>query len=163
VKTRNVKGPQGPRRSSPPPARAYEPRPTDELCTAEFAADLLQVHPRTIHRYIREGRLPARRIGKSYRIRRKDLAELAGLPDAPPAPTASLTAFLDVADVGADAAKLWKRTVATATASRGPTAPHAEVIYDAALRQLKVVVVGSPAGVTALLAQAHAWLENIRN
>jgi hypothetical protein len=37
------------------------------------------------------------------------------------------------------------------------------VIYDAALRQLKVVVVGSPAGVTALLAQAHAWLENIRN
>ena len=59
MKTRNVKEPRGRRRSSTPSARAYEPRPADELCTAEFAADLLQVHPRTIHRYIREGRLPA--------------------------------------------------------------------------------------------------------
>jgi hypothetical protein len=76
---------------------------------------------------------------------------------------AALTAFLDVADVGSEAAKLWKRTVATALASRGPTAPKAEVIYDAEHRQLKVVVAGTPAAVTALLSQAQAWLENIRN
>jgi excisionase family DNA binding protein len=151
------------RRSPPGPSREREPSSADELCTTEFAAELLMVHPRTIHRYIHEGRLPARRIGKAYRIRRSDLSALAGLPQQPPAIHASLTAFLDVTDVGADAAKLWKRTVATALASRGPTAPKAEVIYDAEHRQLKVVVVGPPAAVTALMSQANAWLENIRN
>jgi excisionase family DNA binding protein len=164
VKPPHAKRPSStPRRASTPPARQYEPAGADELCTVEFAADLLKVHPRTIHRYIHEGLLLARRIGKAYRIRRGDLAALAGLPDPPPAPTAALTAFLDVADVGAEAAKLWKRTVATAIASRGPTAPKAEVIYEAELRQLKVVVVGAPGAVMALLAQAQAWLENIRN
>jgi excisionase family DNA binding protein len=135
----------------------------DALCTVEFAADLLKVHSRTVHRFIHEGRLPARRIGKAYRIQRSDLAALAGLPSAPPEPPASLTAFLDVADVGVDAAKLWKRTVATALASRGPTAPKVELIYEADTRRLKIIVVGSPASAVAILTQSQAWLENIRN
>jgi excisionase family DNA binding protein len=135
----------------------------DELCTVDFAADLLKVHPRTIHRFIHEGRLPARRIGKAYRIRRTDLAALAGLPSAASEPAASLTAFLDVAHVGPEAAKLWKRTVATALASRGPTAPKVELIYESDARRLKVVIVGSPAAAVAFLSQAQAWIENIRN
>lgn len=147
-----------------PDRRRQPAKPASEaLCTVEDAADLLKVHPRTVHRFIHEGRLPARRIGKAYRIRRSDLAALAGLPDAPAAPTSSLTAFLDVADVGSDAAKLWKRTVATAIASRGSIAPKVEVFYEAEVRRLKLVVVGSPAAVLAFLAQAQAWLETIRN
>jgi excisionase family DNA binding protein len=164
MKGRRAKQSPG-RRPAPhaPPSGKREASTADELCTTEFAAELLMVHPRTIHRYIHEGRLPARRIGKAYRIRRSDLSALAGLPEQPPAMHASLTAFLDVADVGADAAKLWKQTVATALASRGPTAPSAEVLYDVERRQLKLVVAGLPASVTALLLQAQAWLENIRN
>lgn len=161
MKTPTPKRRLGARRAAP--VREAEPARPDALCTVDFAADLLKVHPRTIHRFIHEGRLPARRIGKAYRIRRSDLADLAGLPSAPPVPTASLTAFLDVADVGAEAAKLWKRTAATAVASRGPTAPKVEVIYTAETRQLKVIVVGSPAGVLAFLTQAQGWLETIRN
>jgi excisionase family DNA binding protein len=137
--------------------------PAGELCTVDFAAGLLKVHPRTIHRFIREGRLPARRIGKAYRIRRTDLAMLAGLPSTPSEPAASLTAFLDVAHVGPEAARLWKRTVATALASRGPTAPMAEVIHEADTRRLKVVIVGPPAAAVAFLTQAQAWLDNIRD
>ena len=136
---------------------------TDELCTVDFAADLLKVHPRTIHRFIHEGRLNARRIGKAYRIRRTDLAALAGLPAPPTQPAASLTAFLDIADVAVEAAKLWKRTVAAAIASRGPTAANVELIYEREARRLKVVVVGTPSTAVAFLSQAQAWLQNIRN
>ena len=162
MKSRDLMRPQTGRRGGPARHQGA-PLPMEELCTVDFAADLLKVHPRTIHRFIHEGRLPARRIGKAYRIRRTDLAALAGLPSAPTEPTASLTAFLDVADVGAEAAKLWRRTVATAVASRGPTAPSVEVIYESDVRRLKVVVVGSPAAAVAFLSQAQAWLQNIRN
>lgn len=159
VKTRRLNLPPG---RVPSTNRARAGQETGELCTVDFAADLLKVHPRTIHRFIHEGRLPAKRIGKAYRIRRADLAELAGLPEAPRPSPATLTAFLDVADVTPEAARLWKRTASTATASRGPTAPTVEVIYDAETRRLKLIVVGLPAAALAFLAQAEIWLQNIR-
>ncbi|MDR7523319.1 MAG: helix-turn-helix domain-containing protein [Armatimonadota bacterium] len=44
-----------------------------EILTVEQAADLLQVHKITIYRYIREGRLPAVRLGKMYRLFSRDV------------------------------------------------------------------------------------------
>src|SRR2546430_4275790 len=48
------------------------------LLTAEEVADRLNLHVRTIRRFIREGRLKATRIGKEYRIADADLAGFAG-------------------------------------------------------------------------------------
>lgn len=163
VKTRHRPPSTGDHRAARSEGGDRRVHPGDELCTVDFAAELLKVHPRTVHRFIHEGRLPARRIGKAYRIRRADLSTLAGLPSTPPVPAASLTAFLDVADVSPEAVKLWRRTAATAVASRGPTAPKVELIYEAGARQLKLVVVGSPAAVVAFLAQAETWLQTIPN
>ena len=44
--------------------------------TLDEAAGLLKVHPQTLRRWIREGRMPARRFGKQYRVRPEDI-ELA--------------------------------------------------------------------------------------
>lgn len=44
-----------------------------EILTVEQAADYLQVHKMTLYRYIREGLLPAVKLGKMYRIYRKDV------------------------------------------------------------------------------------------
>lgn len=41
--------------------------------TVEQAAELLALHPKTIQRYIREGRLQAKKIGKSWRIAEHEL------------------------------------------------------------------------------------------
>ena len=41
------------------------------------AADLLKVHPQTLRRWIREGRLSARRFGKQYRLRLEDIERAA--------------------------------------------------------------------------------------
>jgi len=44
-----------------------------EIMTPEQAAEYLQISRETVYRYIREGRLVASRLGRSYRIPRRSL------------------------------------------------------------------------------------------
>lgn len=59
-----------------------------EILTVEQAADLMQVHRITVYRYIREGRLPAVKLGKIYRLFSRDveafLEAMRHHPDGPP-------------------------------------------------------------------------------
>ena len=45
------------------------------LLTPEQVAQVLQVHILTVYSYIRQGKLDALRIGRSYRIMPKDLSD----------------------------------------------------------------------------------------
>jgi excisionase family DNA binding protein len=58
-----------------------------DILTPDQAADYLQVNRETIYRYIRDGRLTASRIGRSYRIRKQSvdalLASTSTRPDIP--------------------------------------------------------------------------------
>ena len=47
-----------------------------EILTVEQAAEYLQVHKMTVYRYIREGLLPAAKLGKMYRLFRRDVEAL---------------------------------------------------------------------------------------
>jgi excisionase family DNA binding protein len=47
-----------------------------EVLTVEQAAEYLQIHKVTIYKYIRAGALPAAKLGKVYRIYRRDLEAL---------------------------------------------------------------------------------------
>ncbi|MEK7605613.1 MAG: helix-turn-helix domain-containing protein [Patescibacteria group bacterium] len=47
----------------------------DNLFNVNQAAFILKVHPLTIRRYIKEGRLKALKVGGAIRIREKDLNE----------------------------------------------------------------------------------------
>lgn len=47
-----------------------------DILTVEQAADLLQLHKVTVYKYIRSGMLPAARLGKVYRIYRRDVEAL---------------------------------------------------------------------------------------
>lgn len=44
-----------------------------EIMTVEQAAEYLQVHRLTVYRYIRQGLLPAAKLGKVYRLFRRDV------------------------------------------------------------------------------------------
>lgn len=44
-----------------------------EILTVEQAAGYLQVHKLTVYRYIRQGLLPAAKLGKVYRLFRRDV------------------------------------------------------------------------------------------
>lgn len=47
-----------------------------EILTVEQAATYLQVHKVTVYKFIRSGLLPAAKLGKVYRIHRKDVEAL---------------------------------------------------------------------------------------
>jgi excisionase family DNA binding protein len=49
---------------------------TDDLLTRAEVAQYLRVSGRTVSRLIREGKLPAARIGRAVRIRQSDLLEM---------------------------------------------------------------------------------------
>ena len=46
---------------------------TQEILTPEQAAEYLQVNRETIYRYIREGKLAASKLGRTYRVPRRSL------------------------------------------------------------------------------------------
>ncbi len=50
----------------------------DELLTVDRVAEMVDLHPRTVRRFIREGRLKAKKIGKQWRVLRRDLDALIG-------------------------------------------------------------------------------------
>lgn len=54
---------------------------SEKYYTVEQISKLLNIHPKTIQRYIREGKLRANKIGKSWRITGHDLSIFAESTD----------------------------------------------------------------------------------
>jgi excisionase family DNA binding protein len=53
----------------------FQAETNSNLLTPEQVAGILQVHILTIYGYIREGKLDAIRLGRSYRITQQDLEQ----------------------------------------------------------------------------------------
>lgn len=47
---------------------------SDKYYTVDEIAELIKIHPKTVQRYIREGRLKATKVGKSWRVSGHDLS-----------------------------------------------------------------------------------------
>lgn len=133
---------------------------SEEFYTVEMAAERLRLHPKTVLRFIGDGRLRATRIGKSYRILRSDLDALAGAKPRP-TPEVSVTSIVDIPDIGPEAAALMARRLqATLNTGEVRASPvRLDTAYDPAREHLKVVVIGSPADTAALLRLIPVWLE----
>lgn len=50
----------------------------NDVYTVEQVAELLNLHPKTVRRFIQDGKLKARKIGKQWRISGADLRDLTG-------------------------------------------------------------------------------------
>lgn len=60
---------------------------SNQYYTVDQISDMLSIHPKTIQRYIREGKLRAVKIGKAWRVSGHDLSaftESAGVRDVKP-------------------------------------------------------------------------------
>jgi len=137
-----------------------------ELYTVEQAAGRLKLHPKTVLRMIREGRLKAARLGKAYRIAGDDLDAATGQARAEARESPDRATV--IADFGELSPDLAQRLAATLSAMvvgahRVRTGPaHLETAYDPVLRRLKLVVIGSPEDAAALLKGAAFLLESWR-
>ena len=135
---------------------------SEELYTVEQAAERLKLHAKTVLRAIREQRLRATRVGKSYRILRRDLDAFAGVPVRPSTAAGDpwITSIVDMPDVGPELARTWARAVPSALNARPAGRPplRAEVIYEPERSHLKIVIVGPPDDVVELMILVRAWM-----
>lgn len=136
---------------------------SEEVLTVEQFAERLKLHPKTVLRFIREGRLRAVKVGRSWRILRSDL-EAFGIPMASQTPRLRVTSIVDIPDVTPQEAQ---RLAALATSLRmgneaRPEQMNINVAHDPIQRQLKIILVGAAGDVAGLLRMIEVWLEQQR-
>lgn len=135
---------------------------SEEVYTVEQFAERLKLHPKTVLRFIRDGRLRAVKVGKSWRILRSDLEAMAGVYQREaPAPALWVTSIVDMADVPPDLAQRLARQIPSARIGQAahPDPMSLDVIYDPDRRHLKVVIVGSPEDTATMLRMIQVLAE----
>jgi excisionase family DNA binding protein len=128
-----------------------------EVYTVEQVAERLKLHPKTVLRFIRDGRLRAVKVGKSYRVLRADLDALAGVAPSPRA-AARVTSIVDLPEVDSEEAQRLARLLPSARTGQTahPDPMSIDVVYDPALRRLKLIFVGSAGDTAAILKIVEA-------
>jgi excisionase family DNA binding protein len=128
---------------------------SQDFLTIEHVADLLGLHVKTVRAYVRDGRLKATRIGKSYRVMRGDLEALAGGPVR-----AHSTRHIDVSSVvhidAVDQNTAYRLTAFLTSAVNEPQDDgpvRIDTAYDETRARLRIVISGG-AETTALLLRA---------
>ena len=56
----------------------------DEILTATEVADLLQIHPRTVYKLVKEGSIPGRKFGGGWRFSRGEILAMVSPGGNPP-------------------------------------------------------------------------------
>jgi excisionase family DNA binding protein len=123
-----------------------------QLFTVDEVAGRLNLHAKTVRRFIREGRLLAKRIGKEYRITRAALDEFAGLAVAPGArsiPRTRQVLVSSIVDVDAispdDSQRITTLIMAGLNSRRGePDFPRVDSLYDEERGRLRIMITASP-------------------
>lgn len=126
--------------------------PIKQLFTVEEVAERLTLHVKTIRRFIREGRLPAKRIGKEYRITRVALDEFAGAtvhPETASIPRTRQILVSSIVDVDAispdESQRIITLIMAGLNARRGePDFPRVDSLYDSDRGRLRIMITASP-------------------
>jgi excisionase family DNA binding protein len=124
-----------------------------QLFTVDEVAGRLNLHVKTVRRFIRDGRLPAKRIGKEYRIARPALEEFAGTSAAAgrePIPRTRQVLVSSIVDVDAispeDSQRITTLIMAGLNARRGePDFPRVDSLYDAERGRLRIMITAIPA------------------
>ena len=140
-------------------------RPHPDLYTADEVAERLNLHVKTIRRYIREGRLTAKRIGKEYRVTRADLDAFAGASEPAQAPLSRTrqviaSSIVDIDAIGPDDShRITTMVMASLNAKKGdPDFPRVDTIYYPESARLRITITASPVLTCDLLRMINALL-----
>lgn len=135
------------------------------LYTVDEVAELLGLHVKTVRGYVRSGKLPATRLGKSYRIAAADLATFTGQPPMPPARESvrrtrrvDTTAIVQVDAASPETLRRVEAVVGTAVLAPGHEATavdgeplRVQTLYDEQRAELRVILIGAPHRVATVL------------
>ncbi|WP_067829515.1 helix-turn-helix domain-containing protein [Nocardia inohanensis] len=133
---------------------------TERLYSVEDVAERLGLHVRTVRSYVRDGKLPATRIGKQYRITQSDLEAFTGTPvpatareSAARERHAEVSSIVEIDAVDRGTADRLSTLLTGATGNRHPGDQplRFQTFYDAERARLKVIVVGGLSETARLL------------
>jgi excisionase family DNA binding protein len=129
------------------------------MLSAEEVADILGLHVRTVRGYMREGRLPAVRIGKQYRIAERDLRDfVSGASSTTEVrarrPRLEVTAVVHIDHVDRhDMDRLSAHVMAAANSRGGGDGRlNVQTVYDDDRESLKLIVVGDAEATAGMLS-----------
>ena len=91
----------------------------EQYFTVEQISQMLQMHPKTVQRYIREGKLRAVKVGKGWRVSGHDLSVFteSAQPSGEP-PTAVISCVADIYAASKDSAIRLMNTLSAALNSK---------------------------------------------
>ncbi|MBB6480926.1 excisionase family DNA-binding protein [Spirochaeta isovalerica] len=117
----------------------------DSFYSVESAAEKLDVHSRTVLRFIRDGKLKAVKVGRQWRIRREDLQALTGEPEKEQ--QASASSVIDLPVSGREEAYRYETLVMAALNSRGNRGKESnhrvDCLYNSEEQTVRFVLWGS--------------------
>jgi excisionase family DNA binding protein len=145
----------------------------EQLYSVDQVADILGLHVRTVRTYVRDGKLPAVRIGKQYRITGADLAAFTGRPVPTPArETVRRSRHAEassIVQIDAISPETMTRLTTLVTAIAGSRhRDHDEqplgvqAVYDEERATLKIVLLGGLASTADLVMTINSFLEQER-
>jgi len=141
---------------------------TKQLYTVEEVAERLNLHVKTVRKFIRDGRLLAKRIGKEYRITRTALDEFGGTSrDERPVPRTRQVIVSSIVDVDAispeDGQRITTLIMAGLNARRGETDfPRVDSLYDTDRGRLRIMITAGPVLTCDLVRTISALAEGDR-
>jgi excisionase family DNA binding protein len=133
------------------------------LYSPEDVAKVLGLHVRTVRGYVRDGRLPAVRIGKQYRITEAALQEFTGAQRAPVTPArVEVSAIVQIE--GANRRLMDRLTTHVVAVANTGAADHprlaVQTVYDESRENLKIILVGSANETATMLTVITALAED---
>jgi excisionase family DNA binding protein len=121
------------------------------MYSLEQVADELGLHVRTVRNHVRSGRLKAVRIGKQYRVARRDLEAITGPVTAqaddviPRRRRVVISSVVEIDAVSKDTAtRVATQLLGPAKTNRDDDSSlRVEAIYDEARGSMKIIVIGA--------------------
>lgn len=138
------------------------------IFSIEQVAEELSLHPKTILRYVSEGRLKAAKIGKQYRILRPDLEKFLGrrmdkLPETiSHVRHTEASCVIQIDAISKQSFSRLSNSLIAAVNSRGTQAAtlRVDTIYQEELGRMKIICIGQLADSAELFGLIDIFLKN---
>ena len=142
------------------------------MYTVQELAEILSLHPKTVQRFIREGKIKATKIGREWRVQKEDLrdfahAELSTVPaDEPRAATrladrVQVTAVIELDEGHSTEVSRISNSLIAALNSKDPRFGEAryDLVYHPEIRKARFVLSGTPLLIRTILELVDVLLQ----
>ncbi|MBN1948012.1 MAG: helix-turn-helix domain-containing protein [Bradymonadales bacterium] len=141
------------------------------MYTVARISEILDLHPKTVRRFIREGKIKATRIGREWRISKADLrqythAELANTPDEPrPATPLSsrvqVSAVIELSDGHSEEVSRISNSLIAVLNSKDPSwgTSRYDLLYHPETHKARFVLNGTPLFIRTLLELVEVLIQ----